>query len=130
MVDYKHGKLQRADRKTVYRDEKQALRDTKELIRQTKRDMFPSAKMTLRQIVERDKQIDEQLNALESLRGTAMEGHSKYAELKQAKRELKAQKKLLKLEAKSRLENLKTGGSMSDDDFDVGNENEYSDIGS
>ena len=98
MVDFRKGRLQRRDKKVLYRDEKQVLHDTKELIHQTKRDMFSPAKLTLRQIIERDKQIDNQLDAIEGLRSTAMEGHVKYAELQESKRELKAQKKLLKLE--------------------------------
>ena len=102
MVNYKTGKLQRADKKVLLRDEKQVLKDSKELIRQSKKDMFQPAKLTLRQIVERDKQIDEQLSSLEGLRGTAMKGHSEYAELKEQKRQLKAQKKLLKLEKQKR----------------------------
>ena len=127
MVDYKHGKLQRADRKVLYRDEKQVLRDTKELIHQTKRDLYQPAKLTLRQMVERDKQIDNQLEALERLRGTAMEGHSKYAELQSAKRELKAQKKMLKLEGHSRMlklanANLDTTGDDIDDESNDGEE--------
>ena len=117
MVDYKHGKLQRADKKVLYHDEKQVLRDTKELIHQTKRDMFSPAKLTLRQIIERDKQIDNQLDAIEKLRGTAMEGHAKYAELQASKRELKAQKKMLKME-KGKVE-LNQGSDLALDESKV-----------
>ncbi len=96
------GRLLRKDKKLALSDIRQIRKEANELARETKRDLFSSGKLTLREMQNKERQINAEINRLENLLKQIRANKEEYQKLKHTKNTLKAVKEKIKLEKKRR----------------------------
>jgi DNA repair exonuclease SbcCD ATPase subunit len=96
----KSGGLFRRDKALTLKDVKTVRQEANELARQTKKDLFKPGKMTLREMNDKEKHIDRELNRLEKLKSSVNRSHEEYHRLKNSKHRLETIRERLKLENK------------------------------
>ena len=103
------GKLFRRDKKLALKDVKAVRQEANELARQTRKDLFKPGKMTIREMENKERHIDTELNRLENLKGMVSRSHDEYHRLINTKHRLQSAKERLKLEKKRRITEAKLG---------------------